>query len=218
MRGFTLLEMAVVLALLAMMSIIIIEGLRFGGRAYTEVATVDDDEWQLFAAQRFLRAVLESAQPFKPERADGMAYGLEGTATGAAVSASRSRLRGPGALTRYELFLAADRAHSQRRNLMVRARIDRDGHAEPQESREDGDVLIENVSRIEWSYFDAPCKAPATWHDEWQGRRELPALVRVRIVFPPGDSRHWPDLIVAPRVTDDFIFSLYDDGTRACDG
>jgi len=219
-RGFTLLEMTVVLALIAMMSIIIIEALRFGGRAYTEVMTVDDDEWHLFAAQRFLRAVLESAQPFKPERAEGLAFGLEGSATQLSVSSSRSPLRGPGSLTRYHIFVDADRTRPTRSNLMIRGHVDRDGRAESDPAPDKAEVLVENVSRIEWSYFDAPCNAQAVWRETWKGRRDLPALVRARIVFPPGDARHWPDLVVAPRVTDDFIFSLYSNGTEdhVCEG
>lgn len=217
-KGFTLLEMAVVLALLALMSIVTMESLRFGRRAFTEVVIMDDTEWQVFAAQRFLRTVLESAQPFRPDRANGTAYSLEGTAERVALSASTARLRGPGTPTRYELFLAADRAHAQRQDLMIRERIDRDGHPEPEHALQDGDVLVENVSRVEWSYFDAPCKAPATWREDWQGRGELPALVRVRIVFPPGDTRQWPDLIVAPHIADDFAYTLYNDGTAQCDG
>jgi general secretion pathway protein J len=191
------------------MSLVIIEGLRFGGRVYAQVAKVDEADWTVLVAQRFLRRLLESTYPFSPERAGGTVFGLVGTATRLSFSASVSRIQGPGSFNHYDLFIAADRAHGHRQNLLLTWRVDR----AVQEERE---VLVENVARAEWDYFDVPCGAPAAWRTTWQGRHELPALVRVRVVFPEGDPRQWPDLIVAPRVTDDAAFSLHESADPAC--
>ena len=30
------------------------------------------------------------------------------------------------------------------------------------------------------------------------GSNDMPALIRFRIVFPSGDPRRWPDVVVAP--------------------
>jgi general secretion pathway protein J len=219
LSGFTLLEMTVALALVALMSIIIIEGLRFSERVWTQVVRTDDANWNVFVAHRFLRDVLEPLFPFKPERANGAAFGLEGTASEASFSASTSPFKGVGALNRYHVFLAADQSNSPRKNVLITWHVDRDGRTEHSTAGERQEVLLENVERIEWSYLDAPCNAPATWRDEWAGRHELPALVRLRVIFPKGDSRRWPDLIVTPRVTDDPMFSLYDPGTEpSCGG
>lgn len=43
----------------------------------------------------------------------------------------------------------------------------------------------------------------AFWHPEsgWVGswrNEDLPALIRIRVLFPPGDLRHWPDIVAAP--------------------
>ena len=35
------------------------------------------------------------------------------------------------------------------------------------------------------------------WHDVWRGGRDLPRLVSIKVVFPAGDPRVWPELIVA---------------------
>jgi hypothetical protein len=115
------------------------------------------------------------------------------------------------------LFVGADNAKSHRQNLLVSWKVDRDGRPNPEGQRGMQEVLIENISRIEWNYFDAPCGATGAWRDTWQDRHELPALVRARVVFPPGDPRQWPDLIVAPRVTDEAIFSLYGSGIEDSD-
>jgi general secretion pathway protein J len=215
--GFTLLEMTIVLVLVAMISLVIIEGLRFGGRVYAQVVKVDDADWSVFVAQRFLRGVLESAYPFDPERANGAAFGLEGTTTHLSFSALASRINGPGALDRYDVFVAGDSVDAHRLNLLVSRRIDRDGRPDPGEG-EGTEVLVENVARVEWTYFGIPCDAPGAWQNVWQGRHDLPSLLRMRVVFPKGDPRQWPDLIVAPRITDDAISWLYKSNTpnRVC--
>jgi len=120
-------------------------------------------------------------------------------------------------LLRYEIFVAPDPAEAGRRSLVVRESVDRDGGGA---SNPHTEVLVENVLRIEWSYFDTPCHTPGEWRGEWHQRHQLPSLVRLRVAFPPDDRRQWPDLITAPRVTDDFIFSLHSDGEdqRRCGG
>ena len=198
-HGFTLLEMTVVLLLVALMSTIVMQGLKFGTRAYAQIVKVDDANWEVFVAQQFLRGALQTAYPFDPERASNKAYGLEGTATRLLFSGAMGRSTAPGALNRYELFVAG-------RNLFMRWRLDRDGRPTPAETPDHQELLVRNIELIEWSYAGRSCGAPPgqiSWQDTWHGQRELPALVRLKIVFPQDDPRQWPELIVAPRVTDD---------------
>jgi general secretion pathway protein J len=197
-HGFTLLEMTVVMLLVSLMAVLLMQGLKFGTRAYTQVVKVDDANWEVFVAQQFLRGALQTAYPFDPERAGNKAYGLEGTATRLSFSAAMPRSAVPGTLHRYEIFVAG-------RDLIIRWRPDRNGFANPGEPGRQ-ELLVGNIERIEWSYARHPTDASAAamkWQDTWQGQRELPALVRLRIVFPQGDPRRWPELLVAPRVTDD---------------
>ena len=57
--------------------------------------------------------------------------------------------------------------------------------------------LMENVTTIEFAYFGTPdARRPAQWWDSWDGTKGLPTLVRLRLSFPQGDRRRWPDLIV----------------------
>lgn len=61
-------------------------------------------------------------------------------------------------------------------------------------------VLIEGIADVRISYFGQSQSAeePPRWHDRWEAMPLPPALVSVRIAFPPGDRRFWPDLVVAP--------------------
>lgn len=217
--GFTLLEMTVVLTLVALMSIAIVESLRFGGRAYTQVVRASEASWDVFVAQRFLRRAIESAYPFEPDRAGGRAFGLEGSDAQLSVSAPAAR-SGAGGFNRYEVLASPDNNEARRLNLLVKWRVDRHGQSGDGKRRHSEEVLLRNISRLQWSYLGASCGAPATWQDTWQGHREPPALVRVRVEFPEGDARHWPELIVAPRITDDVMSWFYRplDAASGCTG
>jgi general secretion pathway protein J len=198
-HGFTLLEMTVVMLLVSLMAVLIMQGLKFGTRAYTRVVKVDDANWEVFVAQQFLRGTLQSTYPFDPERAGNKAYGLEGTATRLSFSAAMGRSAVPGALNRFEIVVAG-------RDLLIRWRPDRNGRANPAESPSRQDLLVGNIETIEWSYARHSSDAEAMellWQDTWQGQHELPALIRLKVAFPRGDPRRWPELLVAPRVTDD---------------
>jgi prepilin-type N-terminal cleavage/methylation domain-containing protein len=206
MQGFTLLEMTVVLLLVAMISLIIIEALRFGGRAYAQIVDVDEKDREVFLTQFSLRRTLELAYPFKASRANGSAFGVEGTSTHLSWSALASPTRGPGALYRYELTVAADRASPHRLNLLLSRRMDRDGVAAIERPSKAAQALMENIAGLDLSYWDAACGATCEWRNVWQARHELPALIRVRVVFSADDPRQWPDFIVSPRITDDSLF------------
>lgn len=202
-RGFTLLEMTVVLLLVALMSVIVIQALRFGMRAYTQVVKVNDANWDVFVAQRFLRGTLETAYPFDPRRSANKAYGLEGTATRLSFSAALPKSTVPGVLNRYEIFVD-DSGDNRLRKLLIGWRPDRDGRPRPAGTPDRQEVLMENIEGVEWSYASVSCDSgQIRWQETWQGHSELPALVRMKIVFPKDDPRQWPVLVIAPRVTDD---------------
>ncbi len=54
------------------------------------------------------------------------------------------------------------------------------------------EVLLKGIQTIDCDYF-----ADGKWENSWYSSG-LPALVRIRILFPDGDRRHWPDIVAAP--------------------
>jgi general secretion pathway protein J len=197
-RGFTLLEMTMVLLLLGLMSTIVFGALRFGARAYRHTVAVDDANWQLCMAQRFLRTLLGSALPLDPERFGRQHFGLEGTQRRLSFTVAST-------LQRYTFELTAANSTAAA-NLIVRWQRDHDARA-PALITEGSEVLVDNVAGIAWSYAAAGCGAGTAirWQPTWQARRELPALVRLQITFAERDPRQWPELVVAPRITDDTL-------------
>jgi general secretion pathway protein J len=53
-------------------------------------------------------------------------------------------------------------------------------------------VLLDHLADAQFAYWNG-----SAWLSRWNGK-ELPRLVRIRLAFPPGDARHWPDIIAAP--------------------
>lgn len=205
-RGFTLIEIVVALALLAIMSVSLFESLRFGQRTYEKVIRNGGAHWDVFAAQRLVRTLVESAYPQEPSQTGVVRmYGLEGRIDRIALTAPAPEAVGGAGLFRYEFLLRQNVGAGY--DVVVRWWPDYAVDAGAADSPAE-EVLIEKVVSLEWSYRAAPASndsdtAGAVWSNEWLGSQALPILVRLRVKFPDGDSRRWPDLVMAPRVTDD---------------
>jgi general secretion pathway protein J len=196
-RGMTLIEVLVALTLLSLLSAGLISSFRIGQRTYERVTRLDRS-WDVVIAQRFLREVLENAYPFEPD-ARRVGVGLSGTMDRLSLTAPMRASESAG-YRRYS-FTFIPRAGGREGDLQATSAVDRNG--EVVESPTPPETLLARVRKIEWSYLPAGA-SPSTgvWRTDWAERRP-PALVRLRVFFPEGDARRWPDLIVAPRVTDD---------------
>ena len=59
--------------------------------------------------------------------------------------------------------------------------------------------LVRNVDRVEFAYWGSSSPGePASWQAQWDGPG-IPQLIRLRLAFPNGDQRRFPDLIAAPQ-------------------
>lgn len=212
-RGMTLVEVMVSLALLALLSAGIVTSFRLGERGYRQLTRTVTADRDLVTTQTFLRQVLESAYPFRPApNARGAAFGLEGNETSLAVTAPMPRGEGGSGYYRYAFVVETTSGESK--NLVVHWSLDRNGDPATANTLIDGashsEILIEGVQSIEWGYLEpaqsqggASALGEPRWRSSWTESRKLPALVRLRVTFAPNDARHWPELFVAPRVTDD---------------
>lgn len=200
-RGFTLMEMAVALAIVALIAVVLFEGLRFSQRAHEKVVEHGGSSWQIFASQRLIRSLLESAYPREPAATEMVpVYGMEGDREKVSVLASAPLAAGGSGLQRYEIELR--RNSKGRTDMVVRWRTDLTVDSQSADSTAE-EVLIENVAALKWTYLDAERDAEPTWLDQWRGRASLPRLVRLQVSFASNDPRTWPELIMSPRVTDD---------------
>lgn len=200
--GMTLIEMLVALALLGLLSVGMISTFRIAEHTYRQVVRVEQSVWEVMVAQRAVRRLLESAYPFDIRSSSAVHnFGLEGSADVLAVTA-RPPQSSNGGYRRYELRLVPGKNQTQ--ELIVRTTSDWTGGTEGSQD----EVLIERIASAEWAYLEpadlrGPTASDRQWLSTWQGERKLPALVRLRVIFPAGDVRAWPELLVTPRITDD---------------
>jgi general secretion pathway protein J len=202
-RGFTLIEMLVALALVSLMSVAMIDAYRFSQRTFVQTTRVDAAVHDVAAAQRLLRRVIEQAYPFESTGGDarGAAHGLNGESTVFEVSAPAPAQAGGLGFHRYRIALNAEGA------LEVQWGLDRNGTAAPQGAQSRSEAILRGIESLRVEYLElierGNGQIEPQWHETWIDKAAPPALVRIRVKFPEGDRRFWPELIVAPRISTD---------------
>lgn len=210
--GMTLIEVMVALVLLSLLSIGLVTSFRLGEHTYHQLTAAVTADRDVVAAQRFVRQILESTYPFQqPAGSRVPAFGLEGSATELTVTAPMPQGGGGRGHYRYQLVVQADGAGLK--TLLIRSTLDRNGTLALASSSSGGEsheeALLEGIESLEWAYLQpddtlgSASRADRRWASSWSGSKSPPVLVRLRVTFPPGDRRRWPELLIDPRVTDD---------------
>lgn len=185
--GFTLLELLVALVVLGFILAGLGQGVRYGLRAADIQARTLAERSELDAVDRALRRLIEQTDPGTAR--DGS--GFQGSAGRLAFVSELPAAS--GLATRHaDIALGLDGA----RRLMLRATPHRPGKPFGPPPPPIETELLRDVDRVEFSYFARD--SAAGWTSAWGGK-ELPLLIRLRVVFPPGDRRHWPDIVASPR-------------------
>jgi general secretion pathway protein J len=193
--GFTLIELLVALTLMALLSVILFGGLRFGMRAWETGGHHVEQAGRIEAVQSLLRRQISQAR-FLPQAADaGPVAPFVGEIRSLMFIAPLPVHRGAGGS---RLFRLSERDGDGRSDLTLAWRLYRpellsgDLQAFDEET-----ILLSDIVGIELSYYGAAGPGrPARWWEAWQGAEGRPQLVRVRVQFPPGDTRRWPDLVI----------------------
>ncbi len=179
--GFTLLEIVVALVVLGILLVTLSRGTQFGLAAFDRQDRMIAVGGRLEAVDRTLRRLIVQLDP--------------GTATDGAtvvgarhVLVFRSRLPLGEAGTPADLRLSVDDAHHLVLAWLPHRHVKAVGAA-PAPHRE---TLLDDVDAINLDYW-----GDGTWHDQWK-EVAPPSLIRIRIVFPDGDPRRWPDIVAAP--------------------
>ena len=183
-NGFTLLEILVALVVFGFVAAGLAQGVRFGLQAWGTQSRRLAQQGDMDAVDRALRRLIEDIDPGEQDQ--------PATLVGSAHTLSMlTRLpAGFGAGSpEADVTIGVDPAQ----RLVLRATPQ--PHAErlrPQAAIQA--TLLDHVDHLDVSYYGLAARA---WVTAWQAPF-LPGLVRLRIVFPHGDPRHWPDLVAAP--------------------
>jgi general secretion pathway protein J len=192
--GYSLVELLVVVALMGLIAVAISGGMRFGARVWerTENAVQSGDLAR--GGHAFLGALLSHVyprrpDPNKPDRAPPFA-GAADRMEFVAVAPSSLRVSGLARIS-----LAAERAGNQS-SLSISYRAERGPVAERRE------VLLTGAREIDFAYGKV-VEGAVHWTSAWQGEEKPPALIRIRMSFPPESGVSWPDLVVRPLIDRD---------------
>ncbi|RJF87948.1 hypothetical protein D3874_13720 [Oleomonas cavernae] len=207
-RGVSLVESIVSLALLAFLALLMLQGLAAGQNVWRGAAARAATAESIEGAQAVLRERLARVYPATRYDAPLPYPDFDGTATALGFNAPLPEAAGPGATQRYVLSVGpgGDLTLAGHSDLWGRA----DGPAVEQ-------VLLRGVQGLDIAYLPAGEATAGVWTDRWFKEPALPALVKLRVRFPPGDQRWWPDLLVHPMATTDGDCVL-DDGGARCAG
>ncbi len=179
--GFTLLELLVAIAVFGLLLVGLTEGARFGLGVAGRQAAMSGGRGELDAVDRTLRRVVAEADPGSPFRGTGGTLALTSTLPeGAGLGGAEADI-GVGLDGRHRLLLRWT-PHQAGRPLRP-----------PPPPREV--ELLGGVQGVTWSYW--PAGGSGGWRSAWTDALP-PALIRLRLEFPPDDARRWPDIVVAP--------------------
>ncbi len=189
--GFTLLELLVALALVGLIAVALTGGLRFGARVWEASRGASQAMGEVAAIRGFIR---QRAMAVRPPR-----FHHGGRETGGALSGRRADLRFvtlmPSYVGRGGLYHLALSAGADTGGLRLAWWPLGSGPGGPGSGRRD---LLAGASGLEISYYGAPeAREAAAWRDDWPAGRNLPRLISIKVHFPDGDPRVWPELIVA---------------------
>ncbi len=180
-EGFTLLEIIVALVVLGILLVTLSRGTQFGLAAFDRQDRMIGVGGRLEAVDRTLRRLIVGLDPGTVTDGD--------TVVGARhVLVFRSRLPVGEAGTQADLRLSVDDAHHLVLAWLPHRHAKMVGSAPPPHR----ETLLDNVDTIDLDYW-----GDGTWHGQWK-ETAPPALIRIRIVFPDGDARRWPDIVAAP--------------------
>lgn len=197
--GVTLLELLVGLGLLALLASLLLQGVDAAGHLWNGAAQRSATAEAIAGAQDVLRQRMELAFFETQYNAIPPYPGFVGSEDRITFFAPSGLRHGPGASKHYNLSVDADG------DLVLASRSDLWGNLpERMSGPPEVEVLLRGVQTLEVDYFETDASGfGGRWLRAWQNKPVPPALVRIRVAFPPRDSRWWPELIVKPVATVD---------------
>ena len=189
--GFTLLETLAVLALLGFVILALSQGARFGLTAWATRDRLEAEAAELDAADRLIRRLIEHAAPGTEQNPAGFL----GTSRTLALRSDLPLSAGSDAARRIDALLGVDERH----RLVLRWVPYRHARRLGPPPAAGEAVLVHGLDRLILAYWGrVGPSGPMAWSETWKGPAP-PALIRMRLVFPPGSPRSWPEIAAAPR-------------------
>jgi general secretion pathway protein J len=192
-NGFTLVEMLISILILALVSGMLLDGLRLVTHSVGRETSRFDRSSQIALVENFVRAQLGDAQRIVLAAGPAGPVDFTGEVDRLVFISPAPASVAFGGLQRLALvFNAGTSAAGGTIEADWQPYRDGSDAAPAAENR----VLLDHVNTAVFAYFGSTrANEPLEWHDEWRELSDLPLLVRLAVVF--SDGRTMPELIVA---------------------
>lgn len=193
-RGYSLVELLVVLALMGLIAIGMSGGIRFGTRVWERTGAQVETQEQMQGGQALLRNVVGKVAPraFDPGQSNAEAF--TGGPSRMTFTATMPPSLGSSGLGRFALT-AVPNGRTVDLYLAWRA-----ARGVGQEKRQ---LLFRGARGVAFSYASADPAGGVQWTNQWAADAGMPALVRIRAEFAQPSAMRWPDLIIRARIDRD---------------
>lgn len=211
--GFTVVDLLIAFVLLSLLSLLLMNALQFGFKSWERNAAHGAAVEEVLTAQNTLRRYLANSYPmFSADARQGGNILFSGDDKSLSFIADAPSALG-GSHARFTLSAAGQ---GSRTDFVLRVAPELTEASDlPSAERA---VLVQDVSSVQFAYFGKRRgESTMRWHGSWARETALPQLVRLRVSFPPGSIRMWPEMIVAPVVGAD-VSCIYDPLTKYCRG
>jgi general secretion pathway protein J len=196
-RGFTLVEVIIAFALLALLSLFMFQSFRYAGLATEKGTERNEQHEDMRRAQDFLRQHLEEMLPLRYQKQLGQPLRFVGAPDRLVYVAPVISRIAEGGVMWWEL--SAKRQGEGQIFAIRRAAMTGDESDAPAFDEKDQSTLGEKVASVKFSYYDQPDpQLSGNWVESWSDDQRLPNLIRVEVTAAGG--RVWPELIVAPQI------------------
>ena len=206
MRGITLVEIVIALAILGMMATLALGGLRLGVRTWETVGQRVETESRTQIVRAFLRRTISQATAVLEADADGRPRPLfAGDSEALLMVAPLADHLGLGGLQRIQLTVE-DAGGAADGQLLVLTRTlyhppgGKDGDNAAAADEPERHVLLEAAAKFRFDYLRDSGDGGREWTGRWTDEPKLP--VAVRLTVETEDRRPpWPDIVVPLRIT-----------------
>jgi len=213
--GFTLIEVLIGIAVLAMLGTLIANGIRIGGRAWNNAERQSASSDDMVQVQNLFQRTIVRARPaYASTDPHDLTIAFTGQADSLSLMAPQPGTQYGGAWVQQRFYVGRSGGS---RALFASLQLDMASLADNRARPANPDVLIDHVAAVRFAYFGSagPGQVPA-WQDTWIGRDRLPDLVRIAITRDDPRLRAWPDFVVGTRATANAacIYDVYANGCR----
>jgi len=215
-HGFTLVELMVALALLALMSATLAGSLALAGRSWDAGETKVGDTTSMRVAQEFLRAQLEGQHAQRMKKMPAFPILFAGDRDEMRFAAALpARVQG-GGVWYYRLRVADVAGHTSL--VLDRMIPDVTATSAPDFGGAEHSVLATDVRSVTIGYLGPDPGASAgvepAWREHWEDTQRLPMMIRIDV--EPARGAKWPTLYASPREAPEAACRAWDNARARC--